>query len=157
MENNKPEGQEGVAQTTSPPVQQEIVSGDGIAALFPAPRSETVEIQYKGKLLKFEVMPLSNETFAQVGDKIKISNINLDLEQHKDSLAGMKLISDLYYPAIRVVLPKCGVNPRFIDAVSTDPKVIQVDRLALEVEIELFDKILALSGIGSEKEAERKK
>ncbi len=147
-----------MAQQTNDPkkveVQKQVLTGEGIAGLFPAPPSLKVDIEFEGKILQFEVDQLDNETFAKIGDKIKISNVNLD--EVKGSLAGMKMISDLYWPALKVVLPKCCINPKFIDGVSTDPKVISVNRLKLEVGIELFDKILAASGLGKQAEQDRK-
>lgn len=132
-----------------------VISGDGIAGLFPDPSSEVVEVEYKNQILKFEVMPMDNETFAQIGDKIKLGNINL--EDMKGSLAGMKLVSDLYWPALKVVLPICCISPRMIDGISTDKAVISVNRIKLEVGIELLDKIMAMSGLGEEKAENRKK
>ena len=133
-----------------------VLTGDGIAGLFPAPPPATVQVEYDGKILEFEVEALDNETFAKIGDKIKINNINLDIKTSESSLAGMKIISDLYWPALKVVLPKCCVSPKMIDGISTDPNVISVNRIKLEVGIELFDKILEISGLGTKNEKDRK-
>ncbi len=136
-------------------VEKQIISGDGIAGLFPAPVSEKVKVDWKDKVLEFEVVKMDNETFARIGDKIKITDI--DLGNAKDSLlGGMKVISDLYWPALKVVLPKCCISPKVIDGESTDPKVISVNRLGLDVGIILLDKIMALSGLGEIPEEERK-
>jgi hypothetical protein len=136
-------------------VEKVTISGSELAGLFPAPPSEKVKIEYDGKFLEFEVMPLDNEVFAQIGDSLKMNNI--DFEANINAIAGMKVVSDLYWPAIKVVLPKCGVNPKFINGVSTDVNTMSVNRLPLEVAIELFDKILDLSGLGKKGKEERKK
>ena len=80
------------SNTEKPVVKTEkvVVSGDGIAGLFPAPSSEIIEIEYKDKVLKFEIMPMDNETFALIGEKIKLGDV--DLDNIKGTLAGMKVI-----------------------------------------------------------------
>ncbi len=142
-------------QAAAAKVEKQIISGDGIAGLFPAPISEKVKVDWKDKVLEFEVVRMDNETFARIGDKIKINDV--DLKNASDSLlGGMKVISDLYWPALKVVLPKCCISPKVIDGESTDPKVISVNRLGLDVGIILLDKIMALSGLGEIPEEERK-
>jgi len=136
-------------------VEKTIVSGDGIAGLFPAPSSFIVEIEYKDKILKFEVMPMDNETFAKIGDKLKLGSI--DIDKLKGTIGGMKIISDFYWPALRVVLPPCGVSPKFIDGVTVVPGEISVNRLPLDVGIELLEEIMATSGLGEKKSENRKK
>ncbi len=149
------EQQRKIAAEKANKVEKQIISGDGIAGLFPAPVSEKIKIDWKDKVLEFEVVKMDNETFARIGDKIKIDN--MDLKNANDSLlGGMKVISDLYWPALKVVLPKCCISPKVIDGESTDPKVISVNRLGLDVGIILLDKIMALSGLGEIPEEERK-
>ena len=137
-------------------VEKLVLTGDGIAGLFPAPPTAKIKIDYQDKILEFEIQPLDNETFAKIGDKIKINNIDFDLAESKNSLVGMKIVSDLYWPALKIVLPKCCVNPRMIDGISTDPKVISVNQIKLEVGIALFDKILQVSGLGTDNDESRK-
>jgi hypothetical protein len=146
------------AQTEKPKVEKapEIISGGDIAGLFPAPSTSKILVPFKDKELEFEVMPLDNATFAQIGSTITINEKDLKLAQEGGNMAGIKVISDMYYPAIKVVLPKCCISPRVIDGVSTDPKVIPVDRLDLAVEILLLDKIMAISGLDPAEEQERK-
>lgn len=140
-------------EAESAKVKKVVVTGDGIAGLFPAPVSEKVSVDWGDKVLEFEVVRMDNETFARIGDKI---NAGLDLESIKGALGGMKVISDLYWPALKVVLPKCCISPKVIDGESTDPKVISVNRLGLDVGIILLDKIMALSGLGEVAEEKRK-
>lgn len=136
-------------------VTKEVISGNDIVNLFPTAPSSKIKVEHDGKLLEFEVIPLDNTTFANIGDKIKITNV--DITASDSTLAGMKIISDLYWPAIKVVLPKCGVNPKFIDGLSTDPNTIPIEKIKLSVAVALLDQILIISGLGTEKELERKK
>lgn len=138
-----------------PEIKKERISGDRVADLFPEFKSEKVTVEWNDKEVEFEVMPIDNETYSLIGDKIKISDV--DFENSKNSLVGMKALSDMYYPAIRVVLPKCCVTPKVIDGVSTDKKVLPVNRIPLDVCIQLLDKILKMSGVLGKAIEDRKK
>lgn len=135
-------------------VNKKEVSGAELGGLFKAPSTTVIDVKYKGDILKFEIQPMGNSTFAKIGEKIKPGKVDLDSDTN--TLAGFKVISDLYYPAMQAVLPKCCVNPRMVDGVSTDPNVLSIEYIPMPVGIQLVDKILIASGIGGDEEEERK-
>ena len=135
--------------------EKKIVQGSDFNGLFKDPVSEKIEIEAKGTTYVFDIKPINNRIYAKVGDEIKLNGI--DFENNPDTLIGLKFISDVYYPALRVILPECCIMPKFIDGVSTDPNVISVDNLPMEIAVPLFDKLMMKSGLSPGNEAEEQK
>lgn len=135
--------------------EKKTYAGDEVKGLFPSPISQIVEIESeKYGIIKFEVLPMDNETYAKMGQAmIDVGSINPD---RTDGLASIATFGKMYYPMMKVIFPMCCVNPKVIDGVSTDKATISVKNMPMDVCTLLFLKILNISGLTQEADEERK-
>lgn len=133
--------------------ESKITTGDQIKGLFSKPSSSVVTVETKKfGTLKITVKPMDNDVYARMGEVMKTGGIDL-LNPKSD---GMKAFSSVYYPAIKVVLPECCIEPKIIDGVSTDAAVLSVKDIPPEVCMDILNAIMDISGLGPDSEKEIK-
>ncbi len=131
-----------------------VHSGDDIAGLFSRSSSSDVEVKSKKYgTLKFNVRPMTNAIYAKMGDVIKSTGMDI---ANLHGIDGLKVFSDVYYPAIKVVFPYCCISPKVVDGTSTEKGALEIDNIPPEICIDLFSQIMRVSGISEEAEEIRK-
>lgn len=125
-----------------------------VAGLFSTPPSSRVVVDSKkyGKI-EFEVKPMDNEIYAEMGNAMDGKDIDIN---NMKTMDGLKAFGSIYYPAMKVVFPKCCISPKVINGESTDKSVIQVSKMALDVAIPLLEEIMKISGLASKDDEDRK-
>ena len=136
-------------------VEDKIISGTDIGAIFSKPESVDIFVKDKkhGKL-KFHVRPMTNEVYARMGNVMKMEGVNL---KTPSELENLKIFGQVYYPAMKEVLPYCCLDPKVISGDSTDKSEISVSNIPIAIGIELLMKLLEISGLSDDAEVERKK
>ena len=133
---------------------ESTISGSGIKGLFSTPT--TTDIIVKNKQygnLKFKVRPMTNEIYAKMGEAMKSKGIELDKTNLID---GLKVFAQVYYPAMKVVFPYCCLDPKIMEGVSTDSSTLDLNTVPMDILMELFNQLMAVSGLTDDKEKERK-
>ena len=130
-----------------------VYTGADMKGLFSRPSSTDIEIDSKHGKLKFVVRPMNNDIYAKMGEAMKPNDIDL---KKITEIEGLKVFSNVYYPALKVVLPYCCIDPQMIDGVSTDEKTLSIQDVPMDVQMELFNKIMEVSGISDKAEDARK-
>ncbi len=131
-----------------------VTKGNEIGVLFTKPQSVTITVKSeKYGNLEFECRPMNNEVYAAMGSAMNTSNVKPD---NLDGLSSLKVFGEIYYPAIKVVFPYCCLNPKIINGVSSDPKVISIENVPMEICMDLFAQLMDASGLSGQAEEERK-
>ncbi len=132
-----------------------ITKGEDLGGLFSTPSSSLiiVETDKYGKL-EFEVRPMNNDVYAKMGAAMNTNNVNTN---KIEGLASLKVFSEVYYPAIKVVFPYCCINPKVIDGKSSDKSVIDVTEMPMDICMDLFAQIMDISGLSAKADEEIKK
>ncbi len=130
------------------------LKGTEIGGLFSTPSNSflTVESEKYGKL-EFEVRPMNNDVYSRMGAAMNTNNVDTT---KIDGLASLKVFSEVYYPAIKVVFPYCCISPKMIDGMSSDKSVISVADVPMDVCLDLFSQIMDISGLSSKAEEKQK-
>ncbi len=131
-----------------------IIKGNEIGGLFSKPQSVTITVKSeKYGNLEFECRPMNNQVYAEMGSAMNTSNVKTE---NLEGLSALKVFGEIYYPAIKVVFPYCCVNPKIINGVSSDPKVISIDNVPMEICMDLFAQLMDASGLSEKADLERK-
>lgn len=132
-----------------------VYSGEQIKGLFSRPQSFGITIEHEtyGKI-KFECKPMNNDIYARMGEAMKVTGLDIENTSNIDAL---KVFSNVYYPAMKVVFPFCCLDPKVVDGISSDNSTLELVNMPMDVCMELFNKILAGSGLGDAEEEKRKK
>lgn len=135
-------------------VKPKEYSGEAIKGIFSRPQSIFITIETKkyGNV-KFEVRPMNNDIYAQMGTAMKSTGVDL---KNISNLDGLKIFGDVYYPAMKIVFPYCCINPKVVDGPSTDQTTLSLTDIPMEVAMNLFNQIMTESGLSDEAEEERK-
>ena len=135
--------------------QAKVYSGNQIKGLFSRPQSIEVIVEHKTYgTIKFLVKPMNNDIYAQMGLAMK-ENTNTSVD-NVNNIDALKVFANVYYPAMKVVLPYCCVSPAVVDGVSKDDSILSLTDIPMEVTMDLFNQIMATSGLTAEGEEERK-
>ena len=131
-----------------------VYSGEQIKGLFSKPLSFDVTIEHEtyGKI-KFVCKPMNNNVYAQMGEAMKASGIDIE---NANNLEALKVFGSVYYPAMKIVFPFCCLDPKITAGTSTDNKTLELANVPMDVCMDLFNQILSGSGMGDKAEKTRK-
>ena len=140
--------------TTELTKPEKTYEGAQIKGLFSRPQSVDVVIKNKkyGNV-KFVIRPMNNDIYASMGEAMKSGGIDLEKVSQLD---GLKVFANVYYPAMKAVFPYCCITPKVTVGVSTDEGTLNIADVPMDVAMELFNEIMAVSGL-SDKETENRK
>lgn len=135
--------------------ETKIFEGSQIKGLFSKPKSVDliVESETYGNI-KFVVRPMNNDIYAQIGDVMK--SMSTDSISDPNDIDALKVFSNVYYPAMKVVFPYCSIEPKIVDGTSTDQESLSLKDIPIEVCMSLFKQIMDASGLSKEDEETRK-
>ena len=128
--------------------------GSQIKGLFSRPQSVDIVVEHEtyGNI-KFVIKPMNNDIYAQMGDAMKASGVDLENINNIDAL---KVFSNVYYPAMKIVFPYCCITPKVVDGISKDEATLELTNMPMDVCMELFNQIMENSGLSKKAEEERK-
>ncbi len=127
--------------------------GEILKNFFKEPETRKIIVKHEGKSLEFIVKPMDNDTYVQMSAKLK--NMN-DFDDDEDQgLRFLETFGEHYYPAMKIIFPKCCINPKV--SLTDRSDALQISRLPISVCSDLFLKILSMSGLTADSSKEIKK
>ncbi len=128
--------------------------GSQIKGLFSRPQSVDIVVKHEtyGNI-KFVIRPMNNDIYARMGEAMKASGIDVENVSNIDAL---KVFSNVYYPAMKIVFPYCCITPKIIDGISKEEGTLSLTDVPMDVLMDLFNQIMENSGLSKKSEDERK-
>lgn len=141
-------------EVTKPKAEVKTYEGSQIKGLFSRPQSVNIIVEHEtyGNI-KFVIKPMNNDIYAQMGDAMKASGVDLENINNIDAL---KVFANVYYPAMKIVFPYCCITPKIVDGTSNEDGTLSLADIPMDVCMELFNQIMNESGLSKAKEEERK-
>jgi len=68
----------------------------------------------------------------------------------------LKVFSNVYYPAMKIVFPYCCISPKVVDGISKEEGTLELKHIPMDVAMDLFNQIMNSSGLSKADIEERK-